>query len=451
MKILHYTLGLPPNRSGGLTKYATDLMIAQQKSGLNVSLLYPGDYIFWKLPSTQIVKDKTFKGVSIYKINNPAPVPLLHGISQPSSIYNNSRQLSEKDLENFYKATNPDVFHIHTLMGLPFELLHFLKRKGVKLMFTTHDYFGLCLKVNFIDKSGSLCNAPTGKNCANCNSNAPSSLFLRLRNSNYLLKYKNILSSNKIKQEFSIAPAKIEPAASNERIEAYDTLITYYLNYFKLIDCFHYNSNVTKGVYEQYIHPKKSTVIPISHATIMDNRTLKFTDPKNIRLAFIGSTETYKGFPLLKEVLIDLKKIGVTNWTLDVWGGAEGIDLDCEHIFYKGKYLPHQVDTVYQTIDLLIVPSVWNETFSLITLEAISRGIPVLVTTHVGAKDIVQLYNPEFIVPPTKKDLVAKLKNILEQPQQLNDYSSKIVTTPFNFALENHLKEIRTLYKNLTS
>lgn len=31
MKILHYNLGLPPYRSGGLTKYSTDLMIEQSK------------------------------------------------------------------------------------------------------------------------------------------------------------------------------------------------------------------------------------------------------------------------------------------------------------------------------------------------------------------------------------------------------------------------------------
>lgn len=29
---LHYSLGLPPYRSGGLTKYCTDLMVEQAKS-----------------------------------------------------------------------------------------------------------------------------------------------------------------------------------------------------------------------------------------------------------------------------------------------------------------------------------------------------------------------------------------------------------------------------------
>ncbi|PWX16366.1 hypothetical protein CYK66_07125 [Clostridium perfringens] len=42
MNILHYSLGLPPYRSGGLTKYTIDLMEEQINQGENVSLLFPG-------------------------------------------------------------------------------------------------------------------------------------------------------------------------------------------------------------------------------------------------------------------------------------------------------------------------------------------------------------------------------------------------------------------------
>ena len=41
----------------------------------------------------------------------------------------------------------------------------------------------------------------------------------------------------------------------------------------------------------------------------------------------------------------------------------------------------------FKQMDLLIVPSIWKETFSLITLEALSYGIPVLISNNVGAKD----------------------------------------------------------------
>ena len=42
MKILHYSLGFPPYRSGGLTKFCMDLMEQQIKDGHEVALLWPG-------------------------------------------------------------------------------------------------------------------------------------------------------------------------------------------------------------------------------------------------------------------------------------------------------------------------------------------------------------------------------------------------------------------------
>jgi len=77
MHILHYTLGLPPFRSGGLAKYATDLMVAQSANGDNINLLYPGDYTFWRLPEIRIVNNESFNSISVYEIKNPIIVPLL--------------------------------------------------------------------------------------------------------------------------------------------------------------------------------------------------------------------------------------------------------------------------------------------------------------------------------------------------------------------------------------
>ena len=48
MKILHYALGFPPYRSGGLTKLCVDLMVQQAKEGHTVALLWPGQMGFIK-------------------------------------------------------------------------------------------------------------------------------------------------------------------------------------------------------------------------------------------------------------------------------------------------------------------------------------------------------------------------------------------------------------------
>ena len=189
MRIFHYTIGLAPQRSGGLTKYATDLMQEQQVEN-QVFLLYPSGSRWW---SNKIYWRKdvvSAGGIQTIKLKNSLPVPLLYGVKSPKDFISQG-QMSVDTMEKLYYTIRPDIFHVHTLMGLPKELLLFFKSKGVKLIYTSHDYFGLCPKVNFIDAEGALCSLASESNCFKCNLKAPSTFFLRLRNSCFALNIKN--------------------------------------------------------------------------------------------------------------------------------------------------------------------------------------------------------------------------------------------------------------------
>lgn len=450
MRVLHYTLGLPPYKSGGLTKYATDLMLEQAKKGLEVNLLYPGNFKFWKSNKMEIVNDKNFKSIKVYQIVNPSPVPLLHGVSTPKDIYNNPKKLSVAFLDEFYNKTKPDVLHIHTLMGLPLELVQHFKYKGVKIIFTSHDYYGLCPKVNFINEKNELCKQPSGENCFRCNVNAPSSFFLKLRNSTYLLKYKTYLAKLKTGKTKELTQTIEHKVPQKDNSKEYTLLLDFYLNYFKLVDCFHFNSKVTNDVYSNFITPKNAVVIPITHSNVSDKRVEK-NFSKFVRLGFIGSTEIYKGYPMLKDVLKELQQEGFTNWSLNVWGNNFTADLDSEKISFRGLFSANELKNVFDEIDILVVPSIWKETFSLITLEALSFGVPVLLTSNVGAKDLVLMYDSSFVVSPTKLVLKTKIKSILEQPIQLSMYNKKILENKFNHSMDKHEREIKSLYTNLIS
>lgn len=449
MRILHFSLGLPPNRSGGLTKYATDLMISQTASGNQVYLLYPGEYTFWRTPKMKIVKDSLFNGVLVYKIENPLIVPLRHGVRYPTAITNPKYHFTSNDLDLFYHQIRPDIIHVHTLMGLPQELLLFLKDKGVKILFTTHDYYGLCLKVNFINQMGLCCDFPGKEKCAICNQNSPGNLFLRLRNSDYLLQNKKRLAGNARRLEVSKTNFHNQLIPIPKKVDEYGHLIEYYRHLFDQIDFFHFNSNVTKEGYEKHLTPIKSAVLPISHANISDNRKRRSIEKDHVRIGYIGSRAAYKGYPLLKDILCVLNTKGISNWTLQVWGGAVGKDTLCDRINYKGEFTAAEMDGVFNQLDLLIVPSIWKETFSLITLEALSFGIPVLVSENVGAKDIVETYDPYFIFSPSKEELQFKLEVILSNTSRIEEYNKKICLGKFEYSLDDHGQKLQELYINL--
>lgn len=449
MNVLHFSLGLPPYKSGGLTRYATDLMVAEKKSGLNVSLLYPGDFTFWKSRKPYISQEKDYCGVKIYELKNPAPVPLLYGVKKPADIFKSSA-IEEKYLSAFFEIVKPDIFHVHTLMGLPASLIDFLKRKGVKLLYSAHDYYGLCLRTNFVGPNNKLCERSTPEVCALCNRNAPGSVFLKLRNSKYLLRYKSILRNKVRLVDSDNEQSEQAKAISSKVINEYGHLLNYYRELFGKFDFFHFNSRVTEGVYKEYLQIKRSEVISISHSGISDNRSLKKFNKENIRLSFIGNITAYKGFPVLKKVLVNLYQNGTKNWELSVWGNGIGRDPDCSQIKYCGQFSESDLRTIFNGIDLLIVPSVWRETFSLVALEAISYGVPVLVTETVGAKDIIRKYSTDFVIPNGEGSLFASLKKLLNpEDDSLSDFNRAIVNSDFHYDLNTHLNQIIQLYNQM--
>lgn len=434
MNIIHYTLGVPPYRSGGLTKYSTDLAIHQQKDGHNITILSAGGVnILSKDIYVSHIKD--WNNIKHFEIINSVPIPLLYGIS--SNYTKNANTLKIENIQSFIKLVKPDIFHIHTLMGLPIELVNFLKSENIKIIYTTHDYFGLCLKVNFIDNDQKICTAPSPSKCALCNIKAPSNLFLRIRSSKIIYYIKDILkmipSTRKVEKE--------KKEVNLKEINNYKNILLTYRNILNSVDIFHFNSNVAKEEYEKLIEIKQFEVIPITHGNIQDKRILKSTEENYMKISFIGSLEYYKGFDMLKNSLLNYN-----NWILNAWGNnLIGNDLDNNNIKYNGKYSREDLENIFANTDLLVVPSICKETFSLVTLEALSFGVPVLVSTNVGAKDIVAQYNSEFIFN-TESDLKNILSKIFDNPTILQDYNKRILSLPWNHNLDKHLDDILRLY-----
>lgn len=438
MKILHYTLGLPPYRSGGLTKYATDLMLEQVMEGHNVSLLYPGGVDFTL--KTRIIVRKTCNGIMPYEIMNSLPVPLYHGICSPQKFI--PKKNDSKIYTQLLDKVQPEIIHLHTLMGLPENLLFEAKKRNIRIVFTTHDFFGLCMKCTFIDLKGELCSGPTPGKCAWCNQNAKSIAFLRFRNQPIVINLKNRLhksyqeSDNKLTEMVTIDKF-------NSRKNDYQTIIEYYKSLFEYVDLFHFNSIVTETVYRNYLTDIKGKVVPISNSNIGDNRKRGFYDGKTLKIVFIGHTDIFKGFPLLKSVLLELQQY---DWELEIWGGNEGIDSDSKKIVYRGRYTASDLEEIYKNTSLVIVPSQWYETFSFVTLEALSYGVPVLVSDKVGAKSIVANYDSSFTFN-TKKELKDKLEKIMQNRSDLVSYHNRILSLPWNHGMEEHSNEIeRKIY-----
>lgn len=452
MNILHYSLGLPPYRSGGLTKYSVDLILEQCSNGHNVSLLYPGGInIISK--KTRIKQNPNFSGITVYEIINSTPVPLLYGIKDPNSILDES-YIDVTDFECLLDKLGTEVFHIHTFMGLPKVFLNVLKKRKIKIVFTTHDYFGICPKVNLINERGCLCLGPSPERCAKCNVASPSPLYLRLRNLPMLSNLKPHKKAFPFLFVKSHTPSAQKVVRKTEVVFATDMFVKYgnlnehYKQMYAMVDVFHFNSNQTRDIYNSYGIGINGNVISITHSGIEDNRKERIFAKDRFRFGFIGNTTPYKGFDLLKGVLMKLYNDGYKNWILDVYGGGTGVDEECNNIKFRGKFTSSDLERIYRGMDLLIVPSICYETFSLVALEALSYGTCVAVSKHVGAKDIVACYAEEFVFSDDK-DLYSLIGSVLDDDSYLLNYQEKIRVSPWYFSMKEHCNEIVKLYKKI--
>ncbi|MBN1060034.1 glycosyltransferase [Clostridium botulinum] len=451
MNILHYSLGLPPYRTGGLTKYSFDLMKEQAKNKDKVYLLFPGRISLLN-KKTKIKYYKNEVDIYAYEIVNPLPVPLLNGICEPQEFM---QSCDKKIFKSFLLKNHIQIVHIHTFMGLHKELLEATKELEIKIVYTTHDYFGICTKVNFIDNQGELCEERNLEKCLKCNKSGysmktikilQSPMYRFLKNNGITPKLKMLVK--KLKQNKDVVSNSI-----NEEIEittdyrnSYNKLMDYYKNMFNYIDSFLFNSNVAKNVYEKYIKCN-GQVISITHGDIKDNRKIKDFNHDKLKLTYLGPDKKYKGFDLLIDTMKELNKEYKSKIDLNLYGDINQYDID-DNIKIHGRYSYYQLEQIFDNTDLVVVPSIWNETFGFIVLEALSYGVPVLVSDKVGSKDIIfsSKFKKGLIVKKDKSELRNKLIEIITNRQKLKYINENILDDVFKYSIYEHFKNIRLLY-----
>lgn len=454
MRILHYSLGLPPYRSGGLTKYCTDLMVEQAKTNNDVLLLFPGRMNFIKEGNVNIKFYKKYKKVKVYELINPLPVPILKGVSNPKLF---TKICDKKVLENFLKNMKIEIVHIHTFMGLYKEFLEVCKKLDIKIVFTSHDYFGLCPKVNFINYQGKLCKDINLEECAKCNLTGHSIKKIKILQSQVyryikdkgiidkLKKYVNSDNSTNLNEETQLNIENIKD------IDGYITLSKYYHSMFKYIDKIFFNSELAKSIYQRFIDID-NLIIPITHSGINDNRKIKdYNQKKILKLTYLGPYKEYKGFNLLCDVMKKLENEGYKNIELNAYGDTN-VNLEIpRNIKINGKYLYSDLDMIFENTDILIVPSIWNETFGFITLEALSYGVPVLVTNKVGSKDLVDKNGiaKGEVIELSKEAMKSTISKFYNNRKILKDYNNNIVNDSFKYSINNHCIKICSEYKKI--
>ena len=400
MKILHYFLGFAPYRSGGLTRFCMDLMADQAAHGDEVIALWPGrmglaDH------RVRLTEHDPVKGVRNIELVNPLPVPLDEGIQDPGPFM---KSTDRRPFAAFLEKEKPDVLHIHTLMGLYGELVETARDLKIRIVFTSHDYFGICPLVSLFH-DGAPCDSD--RNCADCAGCGRSALSLRkiflmqsvpyrvmkdsapvraLRKRHKLSFYSEAAGQEDGLKGSGAAPEDRE--SLEKTASEYRALRRYYLDILAQADIIHYNSTVVGQVYERYISPENALTIPISHGSISDHRQERnWQWTGKLRITYLSQAKSSKGYFWLKEALDRLWEEGKRDFELKLFTPVGDAS---PYMNVREQGFSHsELKDVFDQTDILAAPALWYETFGFTVLEALSYGVPVLVSDRLGARDII--------------------------------------------------------------
>ena len=237
-------------------------------------------------------------------------------------------------------------------------------------------------------------------------------------------------------------------------------------------DCLIAISNHTKKTYvEKGIASDKIEVlhnaIDTNYFSICDESYAKaVSENRTKRVLYMGRLCPPKGIEVFIEAAKKILEQGQKqqhDFVFDILGQVRGAEVDKsygQHLkqqagHYLGKDITFSGHTAsvlndLHNADLVVVPSLWQEPFGRVIIEAMACGVPV-VASEVGG--IPEILKPEFsnmLVPPNEPGILSEsiLQSInikTEQPELMRKLRKKVIE---HFSLDRYIPKISSIFQS---
>lgn len=352
MKLLFLNTLYTPHIGGGAEIILKSLVEGIAKRGHDVTVLTTGP-----LPGVQ--KEK-INGVTVLRVGikniywhyrKTKPQVWQRVLWHLFDIYNPAMA---KIVETIIREIRPDVVNCHNLAGFSVSALSAVKRTGTPVLQVLHDLYNLCPNSNMFRN---------GKSCE--------------------------------QQCFHCRMFRLPHAKASMHVDAVVGVSQYVLQK-------HLDHNLFGGA---------------SIKTAIHNVHQKNASPKNryaekatVTFGFIGTLTQAKGIELLINACNTLDP-GKKAKLLIAGKGSEEYETylkryESNNIVFLGQVKPEEY---YPMIDVLVVPSIWQEAFGMVIIEAFAYGIPVIGSRRGGIPEIIEDGVNGYLFDPENNDELVQL------------------------------------------
>ena len=333
-------------------------------------------------------REYTYKNIPVLALRHKTMPIDIHTSCEDPEIYRFA-------LAFLHNRERYDVLHC----AHPMRLTSFLKAArelGLPYILTLTDFWSMCPKIFLQTSSGTLCSGPEGGDaCGKLCPELPSKGI-----ANRLTTAKEILSSAKA----VIAPSRF--------------LAELFKKEFPGLKISLIRHGMDLGSLKQ------------------NTRTYKRGD--EIVFGYTGGLAAHKGVHLLLKAFRELE---VASAKLKVYGSYSHemeysqlllkIAAGDKRIEFCGTYQPAEMGDILQAIDVLVVPSIVYESYSLALHEALACNVPV-IAADIGAasEEITNSTNGFLFRAGDEIELKGKLQHIVENPEILDTIKRNLELQP---------------------
>jgi len=346
----------------------------------------------------------------------------LTGASSLAAFFSSfSNRFIEGSFDQLLEDMRPDIVHFQHLKDLSVNLVVLAHRRGLPTVLTLHDYWLFCGNAQLITPRQRVCSGPFfWLNCAYC-------------------------AAARVKASFWVVAA---PAIAG--LFAYRAYLVG--RAVRDMDLFVAPTAFVKEVFVKRGLPE-GKVRQIDHGIELESRGgTKRLDDK-LHFAYIGGLAWQKGVHVLIEAF---NKLGPERAVLSVYGDEEVFPSYVEDLHlmarnptirFLGRLGREQLGQVLAETDVLVVPSLWYETSSLVVQEAFAAKVPV-IASNLGAlaQRVRNGVDGLLVAPGDPGALREAMERVTENPSLLEGWRDKILPIK---GLKEHVDEILALYEEL--
>ena len=406
MRILQVVHGFPPREWTGTELVTLHLAHALRERGHDVSIL-ARTYEAGVPEGTVYVS--SFEGIPVARV-------VSNTSTSPTFRLQYDNPFVNRPTLHWLEQQKPDVVHIQHIQHLSISLLRMIPALGYPTVLHLHDFFFPCDRLQLIDAQQRLCLGPDrGERCVACLQDRASAQEARRR----FTDMERALRA----PDVVLSPSRF----LTEKMSGYFPFLAGRMR------------TIGHGV----------DAVP----GVMRDRPVR-TPGMLLRILYVGVLAPHKGAHVLIEALkgfpqetVEVSLYGVEwpQWQTYV----EQLRVDAKEfpVKFRGPYVHDQLGDILMQHDVLVMPMIWEETFSLVTREAFLAGLPVVAARRGALIEAVQDgVNGLHFEPENPVDLHRCLARLLSEPgllEQLRGAAPRVKT------MAEYASEIEAIYEEV--